>query len=134
MSDAEIAKIVRIVQKKIHVNDYEHQNILPFYKNCLLSGFLGLLVGATIEESVKLIEDHTSLKPDGRLKCAALLWIQLSIIALFLFVANGTPYVRRILYFDDWLMGTFSGFLFALTFISVQNRLSTNITCLGFGH
>jgi hypothetical protein len=122
-----------MVEKKLHTNAYEHTDILLFYKNCLLSGFLGLLLGALIEQSIKTIEDHTALKGQSRLECAGLLWIQLSFISFALYLGNSTPFIKKILYFDDWLMGTFAGFLFALTFINVQNRLSTNVTCLAFG-
>lgn len=132
-SDGEISRIVSIVKRKLHTNDYEHRNLWPFYKSCLVAGFLGLLVGSLIEGLMKNIEDHSPLKPDSRLGCASLLGIQLSFIALSLFAGNVAPFIRKVLYFDDWLMGTFAGFLFALCFINIQNRLSQNMTCVVFG-
>lgn len=133
MSDTEITRIVQQVQKRLHTNAYEHSNIGLYYRSCLISGFLGLLLGATIEQSIKIIEDH-SIGPTGRLNCGLLLFIQLSFIALALYIGNSSTFIRKILFFDDWLMGTFAGFLFALTFINVQNRLSTNMTCFAFGN
>jgi hypothetical protein len=133
MTDSEVNRIVSIVKRKIHTNDYEHTNIWAFYQAALASGFLGLLVGSAIEQFMKEIEKR-SIKPDSRIGCGLLLWIQLSIIALVLFIGNAAPFIRKILFFDDWLMGTFAGFLFALCFINIQNRLSQNMVCLVFGN
>lgn len=132
MSD-EVERITRQVITKLHTNAYEHRNVWSFYKSCLISGFLGLLIGGVIEETMKFVEDKTSLKPTSRLYCGGLLWLQLSLIALALYIGNKAPFVRKVLYFDDWLMGTFAGFLFALTFINVQNRLNTSTLCFAFG-
>lgn len=130
MSEADLSRIIQHVQQKLHTNLYEHHHLMAFYKACLLSGFFGLLLGAAIEESIKFIENHTDLKPRSRLQCGALLWIHLSVIAFVLYFGNSAPIVRKYMYFDDWLMGTFAGFLFALCFINIQNSLNTNMTCV----
>jgi len=132
-SDPELSRLVSVVKKKLNTNDYEHSRLWTFYKSCIVSGFLGLLLGSFIEGTMKTIEEHSPIKPESRLGCASLLGIQLSLIALSLYIGNVAPFIRRVLYFDDWLMGTFAGFLFALCFINIQGRLNMNMTCVVFG-
>ena len=128
---AEVRSITKQVMSKMHVNAYEHTNFRYFYFSCLVSSFLGLFVGSIIEEAIVTIEGR--FPATSRIRCGVLLVIQLSIIAMALHIGNTTPFIRRYLYFDDWLMGTFAGFLFALTFINVQSALSTHMTCFAFG-
>ena len=60
--------------------------------------------------------------------CALLVILELFLIitifyVLFKFVKYGK------LFFDDWLWGTFSGFVFALTFFASTPSLAANISC-----
>ena len=132
-SRAEIDAVSKEVLKKTHINFYEHKHFASFYWSCIQSSFMGLLLGAIIEEGITTFQDHFGADDKKRLKCGIFVLVQLTVIAVALYLGNTTPFVRRYLYFDDWLMSTFAGFLFALTFINVQTSLSNNMTCLAFG-
>lgn len=107
------------------INYYEHQNYFKFIFSCIVSGFLGSFIGAIVEEITAATQRHAGNK--NRLKSGAFVLYQLFLISTTLYIGNLAPFIKSYLYFDDWLMSTFAGFIFALTFINVQNSLTTNI-------
>lgn len=96
----------------------------------MISSFTGLLIGAVIEEAISTAQEHSGVK--SRFKCGAFVILHLTVIALSLYIGNTHPFIRKYLFFDDWMMSTFAGFLFALTFINVQVSLNNNMTCFAF--
>ena len=111
------------IKAVLHVNRYEHkQNPLLFVSRIVGFGAFGAVFGALIEFLIRQIPNSER----NKWACAGIFLLQLAIVAV---VGLGASY----LYgqdIDDWVMATWVGLLFALTFFNAQPSLSSNITCV----
>lgn len=113
------------VEQKMHVNLYEHrENFFKFLINVTSYALLGVVAGGIVEKVSQNIQGDK----DSRGDCALFLVGQLVFVSLLFFALLHVPFIYPV--FDDWMMGTFAGFLFALTFFAAQPSLSTNMTCV----
>lgn len=117
--------LVHAIEAKLHINLYEHQYpLVAFVGSFVLFAAFGTLSGGLLDKVIVRIQGS---KNDKR-SCAAYLFVNvlidgLAFYALFTLKRNGMR-------FDDWLMGTFNGFIFALTLFNAQEKLSQNVQCL----
>jgi len=121
--------IVKKVESEMHINKFEHTAFGNFFKSIFIATFLGLLIGALVDKAVKWGQDQFT---DGRFTCAAFTVAHLSVIIVLLYTFNRAPFIRKTLYFDDWLWNTFAGFMFAILFMAAQFQLTSNIRCALF--
>lgn len=106
----------------MHYNLFEHrERPFLFLGRVFLFGLLGILGGALVEALV------TRVPNDGasRWRCAGLVAFQLAIVA-GLFLVASFVFGSSI---DNWVMETWAGFLFAITFFVAQQSLTTNTMC-----
>lgn len=109
---------------KLHVNKYEHRDsIYKFMQVFFMSGFLGLFIGGLFDYIVRHAEGTEPSKP----RCFGYLTLQFAFTGLFFYFAL---LYKRGISFDDWMMSTFAGFIFALSFFTVQQTLTNNMLCL----
>jgi hypothetical protein len=110
------------IEAQMHYNAYEHrERPLMFVGRVFLYGVVGILCGALVEFIVTRVpNDGTS-----QVRCGGLLAMQLAVIAgLFLGASFVFGYT-----IDNWVMETWAGFLFALTFFTAQQSLTSNTMC-----
>ena len=108
----------------LHTNEYEHrESLFKFVQIFFMFGFLGLLVGGFFDYAIRKIESDTT----NKLECAGYLGIQFVLIAIFFYALL---VLKKGVAFDDWLMGTFAGSIFALSFFTVQQQLTNNMQCI----
>lgn len=113
------------VEKKLHVNLYEHsENPIRFVGSFVLFGLLGTLFGGLLDRLIAHFQGTTTNKTS----CAEYLLLNLILVGLLVYMLLRFKQVG--LRFDDWMMGTFSGFIFALAFFNTQEKLSKNMQCL----
>jgi hypothetical protein len=117
-------QLVKNIEEQMHINKYEHQHFFKFMQSFFLYGFLGLFVGGLFDYGIRRAEGTETSKG----KCLGFLSIQFGITGIFFYFA--LRWTKGILPFDDWMMGTFSGFIFSLSFFTVQQSLSNNMTCI----
>lgn len=125
----EINYISEYVQKRLHTNAYEHSHFWIFLRDNLFASLIGILLGGIIDQVLYHLQDIT-IGFTNRVACATSVVINILIIIAFFFFINSHPFIRRYLFFDDWLLGTFAGFLFGLTFFQTQEVLTQNIQCV----
>jgi tetrahydromethanopterin S-methyltransferase subunit D len=105
-----------------HTNKNEHK-IHPF-RFILRIGFFGLLgvvLGGLLNWAINRIKnDYTN-----RWTCSGILVLQMFTISFIFWIASFLLGAT----IDDWVMNTWAGFLFALTFFTAQSSLSNNIDC-----
>lgn len=118
--------IKQIQEHTPEYNLYEHEwSFRTFLFKVLLYGLLGAIAGGLTERVLLELqgEDRTT---QPRLKCAGFATLTLVIIAVLFYI------VLRVAsrYFDDWLLSTISGFMFALTYFDALQALGDNINCV----
>jgi hypothetical protein len=105
-----------------HTNKDEHKiHPMRFILRIAFFGLLGVLLGGALNWAVNRIHnDYTN-----RWTCAGILVLQMFVIAFIFWIASFLLGAT----IDDWVMNTWAGFLFALTFFTAQSSLSNNIDC-----
>ncbi len=106
----------------LHTNLYEHRLSPPnFIVRVSLFGILGVLMGGLFNALLKYVDTES----DNRWKCGGFAALQIGIVAALFWAISWFlgPTI------DDWVMATWSGFLFALTFFASQTHLNANIQC-----
>lgn len=113
-------ELLKTFQIKSETNYKEHSYpFLKFMGIMLLASSLGAVLGGIVEKAIG------ALQKDTNKNCISFLMLHLTLIAFILYAA-----VHLYRYFDDWLLATFAGFLFALTFFNVQDSISGNLHCI----
>lgn len=109
-------------EEALHYNLYEHKlSPLQFILRVALFGILGVVLGGLINALMRVIHNGSS----NRWVCSGFVAIQIVVIAALFAIASlliGSS-------IDDWVMATWTGFLFALTFFASQSTLNQNIQC-----
>ena len=112
------------IEEELHVNVYEHrENVVKFVGLFLIYGVAGVLIGGALDQLIRKAQGPSP----GKGSCWAWLFGNLGITGLAFFAAL---LIKRGVKFDDWLMGTFGGFIFALCFFTAQSNLSNNMQCI----
>ena len=110
------------IEEQMHYNLYEHkQKPLLFVARVFFFGALGVLCGAAVEAVITTIPNDES----NQGICASILLLQLFTVAVLFLIAS---YIYGYT-IDNWVMETWAGFLFALTFFTSQQSLTTNTMC-----
>lgn len=106
-----------------HTNKNEHKlRPVVFCARIVAFALLGILLGSILEWIIEQIpNDQTS-----RAKCGGLLLLQLVLIAVFLLAASWVLGAGV----DEFVMETWAGFLFGVTFFVGQTSLASNTQCL----
>ena len=113
------------VEKKLHVNLYEHsENPVKFIGSFVLFGLFGTLLGGLLDRVIV----HFQGSKNSKIYCAEYLLLNLVLVGLLMYIVFTVK--KAGLRFDDWMMGTFTGFIFALAFFNTQEKLSSNMQCL----
>lgn len=101
------------------INFNEHlSSYVSFVSWLSIAAFVGIVAGTLIDKFINVLS----------LDCTLLVIIELLlIITIFYVFFKFVKYGK--LFFDDWLWGTFSGFMFALTFFASLPSLASNISC-----
>jgi hypothetical protein len=117
--------LVNAIETKLHINLYEHRySIAKFVGSFIVFAALGTVAGGLLDRLIVRVQSNQTEK----VSCAKFLGLNLLIdgLAFYAILAlkkNGIP-------FDDWLMGTFDGFIFALCLFNTQEKLTANMQCL----
>jgi hypothetical protein len=102
---------------------YEHRKSLTsFLYYFMIASAVGLLSGALLDFAATKVRGEKK-----RWKCALTLTGQIVVVGVIFYILFKLSGPK--LFFDDWMMSTFSGFIFALTFFGAQTSLSENINC-----
>lgn len=110
------------IESQMHYNLYEHrERPFLFIGRIFLFGLLGILIGAAIEALVTRVPNDES----SQVKCGLLLSMHLAIVAVLFWLASLVLGYT----IDNWVMETWAGFLFALTFFTSQQSLTSNTMC-----
>jgi hypothetical protein len=124
LSHSDLVK--EIVEHTPEVNLYEHKSKFSvFVGRILLWGLIGAVIGGVLERLILILQGKNR-ESQPRLKCLGFSVVSLLIIATTFYVT--LRIVSRT--FDDWLMGTISGFTFALTFFDSFESLGDNVKCV----
>ena len=100
------------------------QTFLKFMTVVLLWAIIGCILGALLD---KLI-DYFQRDKTAPWQCFGFLVLELFITCIVFYVMLQYIVVRPVS-FDEWMMNTFAGFLFSLTYFTSQVTLSKNADC-----
>lgn len=121
----EHAQLVEAIEAKLHINLYEHRySLVRFVGTFVIFAALGTVSGGLLDKLMNRIQGTTTDKGS----CAKFLFVNVVINGFSLYLLLTLK--RTGLQFDDWLMGTFNGFIFALTLFNAQEKLTKNMQCL----
>jgi hypothetical protein len=108
-------------------NVQEHSISLPiFILKLLLYGFIGFISGSILNDiftKIRLKTKHT------RMRCFFILVLYISLVSLLLFYTLHNSKRNQNIYLDDWVFGTYEGYVFAGAFISSQLFLGDTVQC-----
>jgi hypothetical protein len=117
--------LVDAIEKKLHVNLYEHKSsLVKFVGSFILFAALGTVAGGLLDRLIVRLQNNQTQKGS----CAKFLFVNVFIDGLAFYLLFAIKYNG--LQFDDWLMGTFDGFIFALALFNTQEKLTANMQCL----
>jgi len=105
---------------EVHTNKSEHtEGYLRFVFLFVSYALVGIISGALVDFVSKKARNNSNSK----IKCFAILTVQLVVIGSVFFSLMQLRFKSGIV-FDDWMMATWSGFIFSLTFFTSQKSLS----------
>ena len=108
------------ILNEVHTNKLEHkEGYLQFVFLFVFYAFLGIISGAFVD----IISKKARYNSTSKLKCFGILATQLLVIGSVFFLLMKIRFKSGII-FDDWMMATWSGFVFSLTFFTSQKSLS----------
>ena len=120
-------QIVKEIQEHTpEYNKYEHEwHPFTFSSRVVLWGVLGAVLGGATQKLFDVLQGD-NIQTQSKLKCSGYGVLYLIVLAVIFYV------VLRVVsrQFDDWMLGTISGFIFALSYFAAQTTLSQNIQCL----
>jgi hypothetical protein len=104
---------------EVHVNKEEHrENYFYFTFLFVFYGSLGITLGKGVDFVSKKVRNGSN----SRVACAGILLLQLTVIASVFYALMHTKFYNNIA-FDDWLMATWKGFVFSLSFFTAQKSI-----------
>ena len=117
-------KLAEHIETELHVNLYEHrENVVKFIGYFLVYALLGVFAGGLMDYLINKGQGSDTSKGS----CFWWLVANLTLTGGLFFVLL---LVKRGIRFDDWMLGTFVGFIFSLCFFSAQGNLSKNMQCI----
>jgi len=103
----------------------EHRDsFLKFIFKVTIFALLGAILGGLLDKLMNWIQGTR----DEWYECLGFLTLQLLITSLFFFIVLRYIIVRPEP-FDDWMINTFAGILFTITYFASQSTLSKNADC-----
>lgn len=110
------------IEEQMHYNRFEHrEKPWLFMGRIIFYGLLGVIGGAVVEAIITRVpNDGTS-----QVRCGLLIGLHLAVIA-GVFLAASLVFGAGI---DNWVMETWAGFMFGITFFTSQQSLTTNALC-----
>ena len=107
-------------------NDYEHKrDFITFIRHIFFYAILGFAFGSLVD----LIFRNIRGTPNNRIKCFAVLCAWLLLICVIMYFSLKTSNNQNNLVLDDWVFGTYEGFLFAIGFFNSQTFLGDTAQC-----
>jgi hypothetical protein len=120
MEDPAHVQLKQNILSEIHINKLEHkENYFQFTSLFLFYALLGIFSGGLIDLLSKKLRNNSSSK----LTCLGILSLQVVFIGSIFFTLMKVKFQSGIS-FDDWMMATWSGFIFSLAFFTSQKTLS----------
>lgn len=108
------------ILNEVHTNKQEHkENYFQFVFYFIFYALLGIIAGALVDVASKKARNNSNSKA----KCFGILLLQLLAIGTIVYVLMQFKFKSGIS-FDDWLMATWSGFIFSLAFFTTQKSIS----------
>lgn len=118
--------VKEILEHTPEYNKYEHEwSLTRFASRVVLWGIVGSVVGGITQKLFQFLQGD-DIQGQSKWKCAGYGVLYLIALAITFYVT--LRLVSR--QFDDWMMSTISGFIFALSYFAAQTTLSKNIQCL----
>lgn len=120
MDDPEHIFLKENIVNELHTNKSEHkEGYVKFVFLFVFFALVGIISGGLVDFVSKKARNNSTSK----IKCFGILSAQLFVIgSVFFFLMQLR--VKSGIVFDDWMMGTWSGFIFSLTFFTSQKSLS----------
>jgi len=111
-------KLEAKIEDKLHVNKSEHkETFIEFTSRFVFYALLGAALGGIADIASNKLRN----KSNSKVRCGLILLLQLFVIgSIFFWLTRANFQIP----FDDWLMETWTGFVFAITFFSSQKSLS----------
>jgi hypothetical protein len=108
-------------------NVQEHTISLQFFiVKLLFYGFIGFITGSILNDIFTKIRSKTK---NTRLRCFSILVLYIFMISLLLYYTLHNSKRYQNIYLDDWVFGTYEGYVFAGAFISSQLFLGDTVSC-----
>ena len=114
------------LKELFHINKYEHVNELRYIVTVFIYSLVGILVGSIVNASIKKIQGSNTRK---RSSCIFFGTLNILVIIVMFWLLNVRAFIRKGLYFDDWIWNTMAGFLCITLFFESQTQLAANMAC-----
>jgi sulfite exporter TauE/SafE len=110
-----------------HINKYEHLNVFRYLVSVFIYALVGIIVGSVLNSGLQELQGNRNR--NNRLRCVMFGSINIIIIILLFWLLNIRTFIRKGLYFDDWIWNTMAGFLCITLFFETQTLLASNMAC-----
>lgn len=118
--------VKEIIEHTPEYNKYEHEwSPSRFVVRVVLWGILGSILGGATQKLFQFLQGD-DIQTQPKWKCSGYGVLYLIVLGAIFYI------VLRIVsrQFDDWMLSTISGFIFALSYFAAQTTLNQNIQCL----
>jgi ABC-type Fe3+-siderophore transport system permease subunit len=103
----------------------EHrESFFKFLLTVTIFAFIGAMLGGLLDKLVNWMQGNRKSTWD----CIGFVLVQLIITSAIFYIVLKYIIVRPVP-FDDWMINTFAGFLFTITFFTSQETLTKNSEC-----
>jgi hypothetical protein len=120
MDDPAHIQLKQNILDEVHINKLEHkENYIQFTGSFLFYALLGIISGGLIDIVSKKARNNSNSK----IKCIGILILQLSFVGSVFYLFMKVKFKSGIS-FDDWMMATWTGFIFSLAFFTSQRTIS----------
>ena len=118
--------VKEIVEHTPEYNKYEHEwKFSTFFFRILLWGLFGAVLGGATQRMLLEIQGE-DVAAQSRWRCAGFATATLALVGVIFYIL--LRIVSRT--FDDWLLGTISGFAFSLPYFNALAILGENVNCV----
>ena len=120
MDDPAHVLLKQNIVNEMHTNKSEHkEGYFQFVFLFVFYALVGIISGAIVD----FVSKNARNNSNSKIKCFGILTVQLIVIGSVFFSLMKVQF-RSGIVFDDWMMATWSGFIFSLTFFTSQKSLS----------
>jgi hypothetical protein len=115
------------LKELFHINTYEHVNQFRFVTTVFIYAMVGILVGSIVNAGLQKLQGNSNRR--SRIKCILFGTLNIIVIIFMFWFLNVRSFIRKGLYFDDWIWNTMAGFLCITLFFETQTQLAANMAC-----